>query len=353
MNIINLDPNNESHLEIWNEFLEKNPHLIIHTPEYKEFIENTFKKTKTEYLAVIKNDDENEDKIGLILPIQIIIHPFLGRKIISSAFLEYGSFSGEENEDLVREILHYINRNYSNEYDYLEIRQGLENFNKFLEKNLIKRQEYKRFELKLIDLETNWKLIQKEKRKAIKKSEKEGIIVKEINNEQINEIYDLYCKNMKQFGSPCFPKQYFKNFFDLKLGKCFGAYYNDKLVSLLLGFCYKDRIHLIIAVSDKNYLWSRCNDTVHWHFIKFAIKNNYKIIDFGRVRAESGQFEYKRKWGCELKDLDHFYDLYKIKELPNEDPKNPKFKILTEIWKNLPLIITKKLGPWAREGTGK
>ncbi len=348
MRIISLNTDNNEHLDMWKDFLEKTPHLIIHTPEYNTFIKKTFHRTKTEYLAVCENN-----KINLILPLQLISHPILGKKIISSAFLEYGSFAGEDDEDFIRIILNYINENYSQNYNYLEIRQGLLNFNKYLEDNLIKREEYKRFELKLIDLDTNWGLIQKEKRKAIRKSDKEGVIVKEINNQQINEIYDLYSKNMKSFGSPCFPKNFFINLFDLNLGKCFGAYYNDKLISLLLGFCYKQTIHLIIAVSDKKYLWSRCNDAVHWHFIKYGIKHNYKTLDFGRVRPESGQFDYKKKWGCELRNLDHFYDLYKIKGLPSEDPTSRKFKILTKVWSNLPLIITKKIGPWAREGTGK
>tara|TARA_Y100000034_G_scaffold135722_1_gene208786 strand:- start:4935 stop:6026 length:1092 start_codon:yes stop_codon:yes gene_type:complete len=363
MQIINLDQNNESHLEMWNSFLEECSHLIIHTPKYKEFIEKTFTKTKTEYLALVEDDKQNKEnktqkKIQLILPIQIINHPILGKKIISSGFLEYGSFSGQDNESFTREILHHINQTYSKDYNYLEIRQGLTQFNKHLEKNMIIKPEYKRFELKLIDLETNWKLIQKEKRKAIRKSEREGIIIKEINKDctpdSLKQVYKLYCKNMKQFGTPCFPKSYFENFLNLGLGKILGAYYNKKLVSLLVGFTHKDTIHLITAVSDKKYLWSRCNDAVHWHFIKYAIKNNYKIVDFGRVRLESGQFTYKKKWGCELKNLYHFYDLYQTDKLPNEDPStNAKFKLLTNVWKTLPLPLTKKIGPWTREGIGK
>tara|TARA_Y100000034_G_scaffold134902_1_gene204739 strand:- start:1696 stop:2763 length:1068 start_codon:yes stop_codon:yes gene_type:complete len=355
MQIIDLDQNNETILDTWKNFLDNYPHLIIHTPKYKEFLEKTFPNTKIQYLAVVIDDE-----IKTILPINMISHSdfiknaLLDKKIISSAFLEYGSFAGEENQVFVDEILNHIHQNHSKNYNYLEIRQGLENFNKFLEKKLIKKTEYKRFELKLIDIETNWKLIQKEKRKAIRKSEKEGIVVKELNQNHVAEIYKLYLKNMKQFGSPPFPKTYFTNFFELNLGKCFGAYYNDELVSFLLGFCHKQSINLIIAVSDRKFLWSRCNDAVHWHFIKYAINNNYNVVDFGRVRLESGQFDYKRKWGCELKDLDHFYDLYLTDKLPNEDPStNKKLKLLTNIWKTFPLTITKKLGPWAREGIGK
>jgi len=354
MQIINLDQNNETILDLWENFLDNHPHLIIHTPKYKEFLEKTFKKTQIQYLAVIIDDE-----IKIILPISMISHSdfisniLLDKKIVSSAFLEYGSFAGEENQVYVDEILNHIHLNYSKGYNYLEIRQGLANFNKLLEKKLIKKTEYKRFELKLIDIETNWRLIQKEKRKAIKKAQKEGIIVKEINNQNLDEMYHIYAKNMKQFGSPCFPKFYFENFFNLGLGKAFGAYYNKILVSLLIGLTHKQTIHLIIAVSDQNYLWSRCNDAVHWQFIRYAITHNYKIMDFGRVRPDSGQFSYKKKYGCELKDLDHFYDLYNIDHLPSEDPSNPKFKLLTNVWKTLPLTITKKLGPWAREGTGK
>ena len=160
---------------------------------------------------------------------------------------------------------------YKDEYYYLEIRGGLENFDSVLSSQLQKENLYKRFVLKLESKETIWKNIQKSKRKAIKKA-LDGVEVKELSFENINELYHLYCRNMHSFGSPPYSKQYFFSFYhnlvENKLGKMLGSFYNGKLVSALVGFCYQDRVHILIAVSDQKFQEFRPNDAMHWKFIE-------------------------------------------------------------------------------------
>ena len=136
------------------------------------------------------------------------------------------------------------------------------------------------------------------------------------------------------------------------MGKIMGSYYQGKLVSALVGFCYKDRVHILIAVSDPDFQEFRPNDAMHWEFIKWAINNNYRYFDFGRVREDSGQFEYKRKWGAELKELPSYFLLWDGKEIPMVDPNSAKYKLVVRLWKFTPLWITKLIGPWLRKGLG-
>ena len=58
MKVIRLEESDER----WKNFLDKYSHLIIHTPNYKEFIEKSFNKTTAEYLAI-----EDEEEIKLIV----------------------------------------------------------------------------------------------------------------------------------------------------------------------------------------------------------------------------------------------------------------------------------------------
>src|SRR3989344_555042 len=212
MEIIELNKEKEN---IWNEFLEKNEHLIFHTLKYKEFLEKSFPNVKFIYLAAFENG------IKTILPIGIIKHKMMGNKIISIPFLEYGSFSGEKEN--VKLILDHIRNSYSKNYNYFEVRAGLD-YDEELAKHLTKVEEYKRFVLELKNKEENWNILDKQKRKAIRKAEKNEIIVKELSLENVDEMYNLYLKNMKQFGSPPFYKDFFINFFNFNIGKCFGAF---------------------------------------------------------------------------------------------------------------------------------
>lgn len=327
------------------EFFNRTDNKIYHTYHYKNFIQEAF---NTSYKFISASQDK---EIKTILPIVEIKSIIFGKKVISTAYLEYGGFCGDKEG--IKEIIEFINQRYKKDNSYLEIRGGCEKFDEELSKYTIKKNLYKRFVLKLESKGKAWKNIQKSKRKAIKKSLK-CLEIKEIPESDLNKLHKLYCKNMKSFGSPSYSKRYFKSFYKnigkSDLGKIFGAYYKNKLVSFLLGTCYRNQVHIIIAVSDKKYQQYRPNDAAHWKFIEWACENRYEYFDFGRVREESGQFEYKRKWGPELRELPSYFILWKGKEIPIVDPA--KHQKLVSIWKKLPLPLTKIFGPIIRKGLG-
>jgi hypothetical protein len=188
MNVIEIKENNGQ----FNNFLESNQHLIFHTFPYKKFIEEAF-GCKYTILAV------DNDGIETVLPVVGIKSKLFGNKIISSAYLEYGSFAG--NEDYVLGLIDFLDKNYKNNCDYLEIRGGLGKFDPVLSSKLVKKNLYKRFVLKLGSEEEVWKNIQKWKRKAVKKAFL-NVEVKEIPFSGLDDFYELYCRNMKLFGSP-------------------------------------------------------------------------------------------------------------------------------------------------------
>jgi len=331
------------------DFYSNNEHLIFHTLEYQKFIQEAF---GCKYLLSAAIEGE---EIKAVLPIVKIKSKLLGSKIISSAYLEYGGPAGDEK--FVCGMIDSLKKSegLSREYDYLEIRGGLEKFDVVLSSKLVKKDLYKRFVLELSDEEETWRSIQKSKRKAIKKAMK-NVEVKEIQFSDVDELYSLYCRNMHRFGSPPYAKKYFESFYknlvDVGLANVFGAYINGKLVSALLGFTYQDRVHILIAVSDPKYMEYRPSDAMHWTFIKWACNNGFKWFDFGRVREESGQFEYKRKWGPTMMDLPSYFLLWNVDEVPVVDPTSSKYKLFLKLWRFMPLWFTKLVGHRLRKGLG-
>lgn len=326
----------------WRDFLQHHPHYLLHTPEYGQFVAASFPNTEFKCIAAMENG------VQLILPIGLIKSQMMGNKVISVPFLEYGGFCG--NPMYIEQVIAYLRGKYSKKYSYLEIREGLPN--DVLEKHLQKVVPYKRFVLALQGEEQNWELLDKQKRKAIRKAEKSGVSVRELGKDDIDQIYQIYLKSMKQFGSPPFAKEFFVQFFSRSLGKCFGAMHEGKLCAVLLGFTYQQQIHITIAVADKKSLEFRPHELLHWEFIKWGIRNKYTVFDFGRVREESGQFRFKQEFGGELKELAHYYDLYQLKRIPKTDPSNGKYRFAIELWKKMPLIMQRKIGPGIREGLG-
>lgn len=367
-------------------FLSKNDHLIIHTPTYAKFISSAFSCTYL-FACYLEND-----LIKTVLPFVEVKSTIFGKRIISTAYLEYGGFAGSIAG--VKPILEKLQENYKDSFDYLEIRGGCDTFDTDLTLITTKKNFYKRFVLDLGNfprsgesstnsvnntltqsmfstftlssgtvpaIEFFRRNIQESKLKAIKKAKRNNVEVKELSFSKkdptmLDDFYNLYCRNMKRFGSPAYAMDYFLFFNDdlieNKLGKVYGAYINGELAAALVGLCYKDRVHIIIAVSDDQKQEYRPNDAVHCEFIEWAIENNFTYFDFGRVREESGQFEYKQKWGPTLLDLPSYFVMWNGKDVPVVDPHQTKYKLFVAAWRRMPLWLTKKVGHRLRKELG-
>ncbi|MBT3940966.1 GNAT family N-acetyltransferase [Candidatus Woesearchaeota archaeon] len=318
----------------WREFLKDTEHLIIHTPEWKQFIEATFPRTKAKYYAL-----ESQGKIKFLFPTFHTFASFLPNK--SAAFIEYGGPIGKANKRQFNQIKERLPEN-------IEIRQGL--CNDILRKNFVEVKAFKRFVLPLKSEDELWKHIHKAKRKAVRMAEKSGVTVKDVPKKDLPELYYMYLKAMKVFGSAPFSKKYFENFYtyfiDKNMGRMLGAYYDGKLVAILSGYMIGKRIHINMNVSDTKYLQFRPNDALHWEFIRWGCSKKYKVFDFGAARVGSGQFSFKKKWKAELHDLSNFY--FKKPKI-GLDVSSPLFKIPIVIWKMTPLPLAKLVGPLLRE----
>ncbi len=326
-------------------FLDNNDHLLLHTPAYALFISTAF-HCEYRFIAAVEND-----VIMAILPIVDVKSSLFGKRIISAPYLEYGGFAGDER--FFPPILDWLSRKYQEKFDYLEIRGGMESFDPILSSMTIKKNLYKRFVLSLTTKDQVWDNIQKSKRKAIKKA-LSLVEVRDLPISELNSLYSLYCRNMRRFGSPPYNQEYFVHFYSHLVekgqGKIIGAYHHGKLVAALVGLCYRDRVHIIIAVSDPQYQELRPNDAVHWKFIEWASENGFKWFDFGRVREESGQFEYKQKWGPILLDLPSYFVIWNGKNIPEVDPR--RYHLAVKLWRFLPLRVTKMVGHRLRKELG-
>ena len=297
--------------------------FLYHTIIWQKFIKKCFQIEQTFITA--RNDKK---EIISFLPISKIKSFIFGNRIIAVGYQEYGGMVGD-NKNLI-DIITFIQNKYSNDFEFCEIRGAInEKNNPQGDYNLYKKSNYKRFILNLTTEDETFKKIQKSKRKAIKKSEK-TCMCRELTIKDIDQFYKLYLQNMRLFGSPPYSKKYFINFFNIikekQKGKIYGSFKQDKLVSALLGFFHHERVHITTAISNPKFASLRPSDLMHWTFIKWAINNNYKVFDFGLVREESGQFEYKRKWGAELFELPHYLLPLKKKDLLKSiDPKNKKY----------------------------
>ncbi len=76
-----------------------------------------------------------------------------------------------------------------------------------------------------------------------------------------------------------------------------------------------------------------------------ACERGIKVFDYGRSKRGTGSFDFKKNWGFEPTPLIYEYRLAEGAEMPDVNPNNPKYKLMTEVWGRLPLWLANRLGP--------
>jgi len=79
--------------------------------------------------------------------------------------------------------------------------------------------------------------------------------------------------------------------------------------------------------------------------LEFACREGFQQFDFGRSSVASGTYRFKEQWGARPVPLHWYYWLSNGSALPDIGPQNPKFKVAIEVWKRLPMFVTKIIGP--------
>jgi hypothetical protein len=76
-----------------------------------------------------------------------------------------------------------------------------------------------------------------------------------------------------------------------------------------------------------------------------AVERGCNVFDFGRSKRGTGAFGYKTYWGFEPTPLAYQFHLVRQQELPEINPLNPKYRLMVDSWKKLPLPVANTLGP--------
>jgi lipid II:glycine glycyltransferase (peptidoglycan interpeptide bridge formation enzyme) len=146
------------------------------------------------------------------------------------------------------------------------------------------------------------KELHKNARWSIKKSIKEGVIVKE--SQDIKSFYKDYLEFMKKYN---LTPQRIDELKKKKLVLFLGLHKNKRIGWLLLNIGqYKNFPAALSNISKKEYLKFCPNDALYWHAIKWAKKKGYQFFDMGGYASKPkgtqiGINKFKVKYGKVVK----------------------------------------------------
>ena len=84
---------------------------------------------------------------------------------------------------------------------------------------------------------------------------------------------------------------------------------------------------------------------MYWELMRRAAERGIRIFDYGRSKVGTGSYSFKKNWGFEPEPLHYEYRLIRADTVPDLNPLNPKYRMFINLWKRLPLGVTRLVGP--------
>src|SRR5690606_11768290 len=203
----------------------------------------------------------------------------------------------------------------------------------------------------LLDLpdqpEQLWQSIGSKVRAQIKAGQANDLRVAFGSHELLHDCYTVFAHNMRDLGTPVYGKRLVGPLLDQTslAPRLVVLYCKNKPVScgFLLG--YRGTLEIPWASTLRSVYKLIANMLLYWHMLEFAINQGYKRFDFGRSSKDANTFRFKKQWGATPRQLYWHYWLADGTELPEMNPKNPKFQLLIAVWRRMPVALTTLIGP--------
>ncbi|MCX5680465.1 MAG: FemAB family PEP-CTERM system-associated protein [Candidatus Omnitrophica bacterium] len=322
----------------WMEYVNSKPHAhFYYDYRWKKALEDSFGHQCFYLMA------KEGGKVSGVLPLIFIRNRIIASSLVSIPFLNYGGILAD---DKVTELF-LLNKAISILKEvkgvYIEIR-GLEK----LDLPMITREHKVTMRLKLAaDMNAGWQELDAKLRNQIRKAEKSGLTFKVGKAELLDGFYRVFCRNMRDLGTPVIGENLFKNILKYfpEETNIFIVEQKGKTVASSFTLTHKDAIEIPWASSIKNFNKLCPNEFMYWEVIKYAILKGLKNFDLGRCTKDSGTYRFKKQWAAAAKPLYWQYWVEEERYLPTDKPKESRFAPLIFLWRRLPLFVTNTLGP--------
>ncbi|MDX1517337.1 MAG: FemAB family PEP-CTERM system-associated protein [Woeseiaceae bacterium] len=192
-----------------------------------------------------------------------------------------------------------------------------------------------------------WAAFKPKLRAQIRRPGKEGAIVECGGVELLDDFYAIFARNMRDLGTPVFPKDLFLAMLDTfpDATRIFVVRLGGEACAAGVTYGFRETLEIPSASTLREFNRYSVNMLLYWSVLKFAIKQGFRVFDFGRSTRDSGTYRFKRQWGAEPQDLHWHYCLPPGQVPPKLNPDNPKFRLATRIWRRLPVSVANLLGP--------
>lgn len=183
-------------------------------------------------------------------------------------------------------------------------------------------------------------------RSQIKKSNQHGLVARWGRHDLLNDFYRVFAVNMRDLGTPVFSKRLFReilNEFSADAELCVLYLASRPIAGGLL--VHSQGITEVPSASClRQFNYTNANMWMYRQLLRRAIERGSRLFDFGRSSEGSGTFKFKAQWGAVPSPAVWQYYVRRgtAEEMRPDSSGNQR---LIQIWKKLPVPLTKLIGP--------
>ncbi len=340
----------EEDYEDYKRFLEENKtSRYEHSLEIKDLVSKYF-KFKPIYLIARENADEkNKDEIVGALPLFEAKSFIEGKRLVSVPFFPFGGVIGKDIE--CKKALLDKAKNVASNYKFLEIRQRNE-WKSELEEGFVKQTPIIDFLLHFKETEgETFNSLDKRVRYDIRKAQKNNLKVKLGKEKELfNDFYKIYLNTKKKRGVPAWPKGLFSEAIEKSNFLVGVTYLNQKPIAGGLFILQPEYKEIEYGFGGVDYKYARLCPyyILLWEIVKYGIKNNYEVLDFGGTTKELNEgnlYAFKDRWCKEKKEIPYYFYSLKKENIPALQNDFKLYKLYGKIWGLLPKWVIKRISP--------
>lgn len=320
----------------WESFIASHPDAsFFHRWGWREVVSRAFGHNTHYHLA-----ERNGELVG-VLPLVRVRSRLFGDALVSMPFGVYGGPLGVDEATRLELQRYACDLADSLGVDALEFRHLQVHNPDWPTKNL-----YYTFRKGIsADHDANLTAIPRKQRAMVRKGIKADL--QGVADEGVDAFYAVYAESVRNLGTPVFPKRYFKVLREVFGNDCdvLRIQHQGEDIAAVMSFWFRDQVLPFYGGSRPNARALAGNDFMYWELMCRAADRNVRVFDFGRSKAGTGAFNFKKNWGFEPEPLHYEYHLVRAQVMPEVNPNNPKYRLFIDAWKRLPLPLANFIGP--------
>lgn len=322
----------------WNDFVERHPDATVyHRAEWADVFGRVF-GCQSQLLAAV------EDRIvSGILPLTLFSTPLFGRFAVSVPFVNYGGIVADTAAASEALLAAGVDAAKQAGSRYLELRHVGRRF-----AHLPSQSRKVSMVLPLqATAEAQFAALDRKLRNQVRKAEKSGLTVRAGGVELAAAFHQVLAENMRDLGSPVHGLRFFEEILRTfpSNARVFSVWLGELPIAASLVLWHRRRLEVPWASSIRRYNPLCPNILLYWEMLKFGVEQGFDSFDFGRSTPHEGTYQFKEQWGAQPVPLVWEYWLAEGARIPDRSPKNDKFSLAVDVWKRLPLPVTRVLGP--------